>query len=133
MALLTDNFDILVQEIDGVAHVFSLINCKICRVFLWLEKSTQSDGWKKRRIIFNCHVVMNISFYNYWYTNKCRIKNVLWVVSLVSSTYTTDKQLLLIEGASEWLLYNVNSVFFQLYHGENKLIFNEMMMRSSFY
>ena len=76
---------------------------------------------------------MNISFYNYWYTNKCRIKNVLWVVSLVSSTYTTDKQLLLIEGASEWLLYNVNSVFFQLYHGENKLIFNEMMMRSSFY
>jgi hypothetical protein len=30
------------------------------------------------------------------------------------------------------LLLNVNSAIFQLYHGENKLIFNEMMMRSAF-
>jgi len=28
---------------------------------------------------------------------------------------------------SEWLLLNANSAIFQLYHGENKLIFNEMM------
>ena len=34
---------------------------------------------------------------------------------------------------SEWLLFNVNSAFFQLYHGENKLIINEMMMRSALY
>ena len=27
-----------------------------------------------------------------------------------------------------WLLLNPNSAMFQLYHGENKLIFNEMMM-----
>jgi hypothetical protein len=32
---------------------------------------------------------------------------------------------------SEWLLFNANSAIFQLYHGENKLIFNEMMMRST--
>jgi len=25
-------------------------------------------------------------------------------------------------------LFNANSAIFQLYHGENKLIFNEMMM-----
>jgi len=31
------------------------------------------------------------------------------------------------------LLFNTNSAFFQLYHGENKLIFNEMMMRSTLY
>jgi hypothetical protein len=31
---------------------------------------------------------------------------------------------------SEWLLFNANSPIFQLYHGKNKLIFNEMMMRS---
>ena len=31
---------------------------------------------------------------------------------------------------SEGLSFNVNSAIFQLYHGENKLIFNEMMMRS---
>ena len=34
-------------------------------------------------------------------------------------------------GTSEWLLLNANSAFFQLYHGENKLIFIEMMMRSA--
>ena len=31
---------------------------------------------------------------------------------------------------SEWLLFNANTAMFKLYHGENKLIFNEMMMRS---
>jgi hypothetical protein len=34
---------------------------------------------------------------------------------------------------SEWLLSHVSSVIFQLYHGENKLIFNEMTMRSALY
>ena len=34
---------------------------------------------------------------------------------------------------SELLLFNVKSAIFQLYHGENKLIFNEMMMRSALY
>jgi hypothetical protein len=31
------------------------------------------------------------------------------------------------------LLFNANSAIFQLYHGENKLIFNEMMMMSVLY
>jgi len=34
---------------------------------------------------------------------------------------------------SEWLLFNANSAIFQLCHGENKLIFNEMMMRSALF
>ena len=34
---------------------------------------------------------------------------------------------------SERLLFNANSAIFQLYHGENKLIFNEMMVRSALY
>ena len=34
---------------------------------------------------------------------------------------------------SEWLLFNAISAIFQLFHGENKLIFTEMMMRSSLY
>jgi hypothetical protein len=29
--------------------------------------------------------------------------------------------------------FNANSAIFQLYHGENKLIFSEMMMRSALY
>ena len=31
------------------------------------------------------------------------------------------------------LLFNVNSAIFQLFHGENELIINEMMMRSPLY
>jgi hypothetical protein len=34
---------------------------------------------------------------------------------------------------SEWLLFNANSAILHLYHGENKLIFNEMMMKSILY
>ena len=34
---------------------------------------------------------------------------------------------------SEWLLFNASSAIFQLYHGMNKLIFNEMIMNSALY
>jgi hypothetical protein len=34
---------------------------------------------------------------------------------------------------SEWLLLNVIPAIVQLYHGENKVIFNEMMRRSALY
>ena len=37
------------------------------------------------------------------------------------------------ERVSEWLLFNANSANFQLYHGENNLIFNDMMMRSALF
>ena len=33
---------------------------------------------------------------------------------------------------SEWLLFYANSAIFPPYHGKNKLIFNEMMIRSTF-
>jgi hypothetical protein len=32
---------------------------------------------------------------------------------------------------SEWLLFNTDSTIYQIYHGEHKLIFNEMMMRAN--
>ena len=41
------------------------------------------------------------------------------VISLIVS-------LALMKWVSEWLLFNANSAIFQLYHGENKLIFNEI-------
>jgi hypothetical protein len=34
---------------------------------------------------------------------------------------------------NEWLLINTNSAIFQLYLGENKLIFNEMMRSALFW
>jgi len=38
-----------------------------------------------------------------------------------------------LQKGSEWLLFSANSAIFQLYHGENKLIFNDMIMRSALY
>jgi hypothetical protein len=38
-----------------------------------------------------------------------------------------------IQWVSGWLLFNANSAIFQLHHGENKLILNEMMMRSALF
>jgi hypothetical protein len=57
-----------------------------------------------------------ISDFFYWASKYIFLSQVL--ISLVVS------------GVSEWLLFNANSGIFQLYHGNNKLIFNEMMMRS---
>ena len=37
------------------------------------------------------------------------------------------------EWVSECVLLDDNSAFVQLYHGESKLIFNEMMMKSALY
>ena len=34
---------------------------------------------------------------------------------------------------SEWLLFNAKLAIFQIYLGENKLIFNEMMMRPALF
>jgi hypothetical protein len=34
---------------------------------------------------------------------------------------------------SKWLLFNGKSAVFQVYHGEDKSILNEMMMRSALY
>ena len=39
----------------------------------------------------------------------------------------------LILDKTEWLLFNAKGAIFQLYHGENKLLFKEMMMRSVLY
>ena len=41
--------------------------------------------------------------------------------------------LLVIQAHTYWLLFSANSAIFQLYRGKNKLIFNEMMMRSALY
>jgi hypothetical protein len=43
------------------------------------------------------------------------------------------EQYLIKEWVSEWLLFNANSIIFQLYHSENKLMLNEMMTRSALY
>ena len=58
-----------------------------------------------------------------WITKE----HTLWfnqVISTCSSPLTSP-----MEWVSEWLLLSANSALFQLYHGENKLAVNEMMIR----
>jgi len=43
--------------------------------------------------------------------------------------FKSESRKLIKRRVSEWLLFNANSAILQLYHGYNKLIFNEMMMR----
>jgi hypothetical protein len=54
---------------------------------------------------------------------------VKYSVKTIQDSYLTSFYYLV----SERLLFNANSAIFQLCHGENKLFFNEMMMRSALY
>ena len=57
----------------------------------------------------------------------------LWLASYCWLTFSRQDAFLELLQVSDRLLVNVDSAFVQLYHGENKLIFNEMMMRSALY
>ena len=70
----------------------------------------------------------------------CHEANTIWKLCAENCTVTTDTRCetfvqnivlsRLTHELSGWLLLNVNSAIFHLYYGENKLIFNEMVMRS---
>ena len=47
--------------------------------------------------------------------------------------FNSSFEALLCFQVNEWLMFNANSAIFQLYHDENMLIFNEMMMRSALF
>jgi hypothetical protein len=70
-------------------------------------------------------------------SHECNIENNIWVEHLTNATNNNENIIVLYHShcvyVGEWLLFTANSAIFQLYHGENKLIFNEMMLRSAFY
>jgi hypothetical protein len=80
-----------------------------------------------------------------WYCTKKVIwsnRKIYWVIFIylsnvakpcIMSIFFVITVHLYKDTKSEWLLFNANSAIFQLYHGENKLIFNEMLMRSALY
>jgi hypothetical protein len=73
-------------------------------------------------------ILLKINYNTYMYLgNQC-----LSPVNLMSLILV---HVILCDGdyESEWLLFNANSTIYQLYHGENKLIFNEMMMKSALF
>ena len=54
--------------------------------------------------------------------------NIVWITfQLCILVYHTDARMW------EWLLFNTTWEFFTLYHGENKLHFEEMMMMYTLY
>ena len=53
--------------------------------------------------------------------------------NLSRNPYGNPSQLATTIIVSEWVLLSANSAIFQLYHGENKLIFNEMMISSALF
>jgi len=68
-----------------------------------------------------------VSFYNYRHKWRCGSNFYFFQILLIPELFILIPILL-----SEWLFFNANSAIFQLYHGKNKLIFNEMM-RSTLY
>jgi len=58
--------------------------------------------------------------------NACPTKNLQDIIYVILGQKEKNR-------VSEWLLFDAKSAIFQLYHGENKLIFNEIMMRSALY
>jgi hypothetical protein len=81
------------------------------------HKHVYPEYW--RIFVDNCV----IHFYIHWYLY---IQNIKVSKHIYYSGWV-------IEWVSEWLLFNANSAMFQLYHGENKLTFNKMMMRYALY
>jgi hypothetical protein len=74
------------------------------------------------RFTFLTHDIKNIYFCFTFLTHD--IKNIYFRFTFFPMT------LKIIIVKIQWLLYNANSAICHLYYGENKLIFNEMMMRS---
>jgi hypothetical protein len=95
------------------------------------------------RMFISCDLVIFLFFWPKYNFNKMiwrKFSEYLFLfVSCFQEIGTITLQIFLVYNinykfwVSEWLFFNANSAIFQLYHGENKLIFNEMMMRSALY
>jgi hypothetical protein len=64
--------------------------------------------------------------------STCQILYTIIITKRIKKK-TNERRNQTINFVSKWLLFNVNAAIFQLYHGENKLIFNGMMMKSALY
>ena len=77
---------------------------------------------------------VRIWIFEFKHWNVYCFKPLYACVGSKTESWITELQLLpLIQWLIEWLLFNVKWAIVQLYHDENKLIFNEMMMRSALF
>ena len=86
-----------------------------------------------RGAISNCLSTRSIPFCKYepfiYVDSSRRVVCLIPIISVLDFVCA----LLTLLWVSEWLLFSANSAIFQLYRGENKLIFNEMTIRSALY
>jgi hypothetical protein len=89
------------------------------------------DHWFPWRIALYFRTFLNhVSVWNtyrFWPTIAMHL--IIWL-HIKFSEYLMVR---IVSQFSEWMLLNANSAIFQLHHGEKKLFFNEMMMRSALF
>jgi hypothetical protein len=107
--------------------------------FIIANETVPGQNW-----IFFFLKLRNFADSNFDHSNKCwkslrveAIEVLLYLFNYWVEYVANESDLIYIlycrAWVSEWLLLNANSAIFQLYYGENKLIFNEMMMRSALF
>jgi DNA-directed RNA polymerase specialized sigma54-like protein len=96
--------------------------------------------WTYHKVNIERHIRIKVNIYPSQMIGTLPIKSIYFygigksINSSSSSTIVSEwVSEWVSELVSEWLLSNANSAIFQLYHGENKLIFNEMMIKSALY
>jgi hypothetical protein len=118
---LTAGMQCSIYNYQPIKSPCKTVGCKsvsIVRVwtFFWSSMTSKDVFFYYFRVIFFYHFkIYVICQCVCWHSIYCSIAN------LTASS----------EWVSEWLLFKSNSAIFQLYHGENNLIFNKMMVRSA--
>ena len=97
-------------------------------LWLWTQKECSSYSTE---VQYLNHYFIIIQYYNIiQYVNiTMGTMNVISGLKLLRICYVDrdwETSSSLSEWVSEWILFNANSVIFQLYHVENKLIFNKV-------
>jgi hypothetical protein len=120
------------QDQDFQRHIFwSPFSCSVSWGQRWLFVFCY--WWKCWSSLFllyfyNSTTNIKICSLNEWHGTNVVILCLLWTTSSTVSLYHDNYV-----STSEWLLFDANSAIVQLWHGDNKLIFNEMIMRSALY
>jgi len=101
----------------------------------WLSCGVQHTQRGIRLVMEQINTKLVMETEHKWEWRVCRLPCMLLVskIKLVISNSLLRAVVAISSRVSVWVLLSANSAILQLYHGENKLIFNEMTMRSTLY
>ena len=107
-----------------------ILLCTITQSLTVDHHDHNQTSYSKIRSDFNYDNVVFIHVYSKGlskFNNKICSRHNITEILLINQSINQS------EWVSEWLMFSANSAIVQLHHGENKLIFNEMMMMSALY